>query len=66
VSTKKRPRLRDAAGALASKFIAEEVRTHKYPRKQAVAIGLSRARREARSTKDNQITKILRDMLQKY
>ena len=32
------------ASELSSKFVAEEIRTGKYPRKQAVAVGLSRAR----------------------
>lgn len=31
---------------LSSRYIAEEMRTGKYPPKQAVAIGLSRTRRE--------------------
>lgn len=39
-------KLRDQARELASKFIAEEIRTGKYPRKQAIAIGISRARRQ--------------------
>lgn len=30
--------------ALAGKFIAEEMRTKKYPRPQAIAIGISRAK----------------------
>jgi dethiobiotin synthetase len=34
--------------ACASKFIAEEMETGKYPRAQAVAIGISRARRNCR------------------
>ncbi len=46
----KRPRssekLRGQTRELASKFIAEEIRTGKYPRKQAIAIGISRARRQ--------------------
>jgi hypothetical protein len=42
---KKKPqRLKGRARELASKFIAEEVGTGKYPRVQAVAIGISRAR----------------------
>lgn len=32
----------------ASRFIAEEISTGKYPRKQAIAIGLSRARKTCR------------------
>lgn len=46
--TKKRPRMTPRARELAPKFIAEEHRTKKYPMKQAVAIGLSRARQRAR------------------
>jgi hypothetical protein len=33
-----------ATRALVSKYVAEEVRTGKYSREQAVAIGISRAR----------------------
>lgn len=47
----------------ASKFIAEEVRTRKYPRKQAVAIGLSRARA---AVKKESVRRTLEDMLKKY
>lgn len=48
---KKRARLSPRARELASQFIAEEHRTKKYPREQAIAIGLSRARREAAKEK---------------
>ena len=44
---RKTKKLTGRARKLASKFIAEEVRTGKYPRKQAVAVGISRARAEA-------------------
>jgi hypothetical protein len=40
-------KLRGQTRELASKFIAEEIRTGKYPREQAIAIGISRARRQA-------------------
>ena len=48
---------------LASKFIAEEMRTHKYPRKQAIAIGLSRARQ---SSKGSPTAARLKSLLAKY
>jgi len=38
------PKLTGRARVLASKYIAEEVVTSKYPRRQAIAIGISRAR----------------------
>ena len=40
-------KLTGTARKLASKYIAEEIETRQYPRSQAVAIGISRARREA-------------------
>lgn len=46
---KKPTKLRGRARKEASKFIAEEVRTGKYTRKQAVAIGIARARRATRT-----------------
>lgn len=49
-SRKMLPKLAGARRELASKFIAEEMGTGKYPRKQAVAIGISRARK-GKSTK---------------
>lgn len=42
------PKLPKALQKYASKFIAEEIKTKKYPTKQAVAIGLSRARAKAK------------------
>jgi hypothetical protein len=42
------PALTPAQRACASKFIAEEMHTHKYKRRQAIAIGMSRARRECK------------------
>jgi hypothetical protein len=47
---KKQPKLRGKTRDLASKFIAEEMRTKKYPRAQAIAIGISRARTQAKKT----------------
>lgn len=46
--TKRYPKLSARAKKLAGKTVAEEMRTRKYPRRQAVAIGLARAREEAR------------------
>jgi hypothetical protein len=43
----KRRKLTKKTRALASKYVAEEVRTGKYSREQAVAIGISRARAAA-------------------
>ena len=43
---KKRAKLRGRARTLAKKYIAQEQRTGQYPRKQAVAIGISRAKSE--------------------
>jgi hypothetical protein len=41
---RKKTKLVDKQQLLASKFIAEEFHTNKYPPKQAIAIGLSRTR----------------------
>ena len=41
-------KLRGKTRELASKFIAEEMETKKYPRAQAIAIGISRARTQAK------------------
>jgi Family of unknown function (DUF6496) len=48
---KKYPKLTPREKELASGFIAEEIEAGLYPRKQAIAIGISRARRKARGTK---------------
>jgi len=48
------PRLRGQARELASKFIAEEVRSG-LPRKQAIAVGISRARAAETKTRLNRI-----------
>jgi hypothetical protein len=45
---KKPKKLRGRTRELASKYVAEEVRTGKFPRRQAIAVGISRAREEAR------------------
>jgi hypothetical protein len=42
--TEKTRKLTGKTKVLAGKFIAEEVETGKYPRRQAIAIGISRAR----------------------
>lgn len=44
---KKYPKLTAREKELAKKYVPEEMRTKKYGRETAVAIGLSRARREA-------------------
>lgn len=41
---KTRTKLTRKEQKLASRYIAEEIRTKQYPHKQAIAIGLSRAR----------------------
>jgi len=43
---------------LASKYIAEEMKTKKYPRKQAIAIGISRAKTDAK--KKQSVTRLKR------
>lgn len=48
----KQPKLQGTTRSLASQYIAEEMRTQKYPRKQAIAIGISRAR--AKTKKERQ------------
>lgn len=60
--------LRGTVRQLASKFIAEEMHTRKYPRKQAIAIGISRAKRatEGSATRNTKTTIRLRHLLSKY
>jgi hypothetical protein len=36
---------------LSSKYISEEIETKQYPRKQAIAIGISRAKAKAKAEK---------------
>ena len=48
---KKRKKLTNEERRLASRFIPEEIRTKQYPRKQAIAIGLSRARAATKKSK---------------
>ena len=47
---KKKRKLTAKEKRLASRYIAEEIETEKYPRKQAIAIGISRARAAAKKT----------------
>lgn len=47
---KKKRKLTDKEKKLASRYIAEEIETGKYPRKQALAIGISRAQAAAKKT----------------
>ena len=54
-SARRYPKLRGKTRERASKFIAEEVRTGKYPRKQAIAIGISRARTAAKKSRIDSI-----------
>jgi hypothetical protein len=44
VLKKTRHKLSGKSRKIASKYIAEEIKTKKYPLKQAIAIGISRAR----------------------
>ena len=44
----KRKKLTAGEKKLASRYIAEEIETGKYPRKQAIAIGISRAKAGAK------------------
>ena len=48
---KKKKKLTREEKRLASQFIGEEIKTKAYPRKQAIAIGISRARAEAKKTR---------------
>lgn len=45
---KKTGKLSEREKAIARVTVAEELRTKKYPRRQAVAVGLARARERAR------------------
>lgn len=57
--TKKRAKLHGRARALASKLIAEEVRAG-LPRRQAIAVGMSRARAsQKKSELDRVVNKYL-------
>jgi len=56
-SKKIRTRLTGKVRELASKYIAEEIETDQYPRKQAIAIGISRAVAETKRTKKNRTAK---------
>ena len=48
---KKKRKLTSKEKKLASQYIAEEIETGKYPRKQAIAIGISRARAGAKKAR---------------
>ena len=63
MKTRKRTKLTGKTRELASKFIAEEIETRKYPRKQAIAIGISRARQLSKSSPT---TAHLKSVLKKY
>jgi hypothetical protein len=54
--TKKYPKLRGQSRKLAGKYIAEEMQAG-YPRKQAIAIGISRARSVKKKTKIYEIAR---------
>ena len=60
---KKYPKLRGRTKELASKYIAEEFRTGKYKRSQAIAIGISRARAE---TRKSTVSTKLKTILSRY
>lgn len=62
-SPRKNPKLTGRPLELAGRFIAEEITTGKYPRKQAVAIGISRARSDS---KKSRFGKDLQAILDKY
>ena len=47
----KKTKLTGKTRKLAGKYIAEEMRTKKYPRAQAIAIGISRARAKSAGVK---------------
>jgi hypothetical protein len=63
VLRKARSKLRGRARKLASKYIAEEMRTKKYPRKQSIAIGISRAKTKI---KQERLQGDLRSLARKY
>ena len=57
---KKKRKLTSKEKKLASQYIAEEIETGKYPRKQAIAIGISRAREQTKKTiRENEISRIM-------
>jgi hypothetical protein len=51
MKTKKKKKLTGRERKLASRYIAEEIETGRYPRKQAIAIGISRAKAGAKKTR---------------
>lgn len=60
---KRYEKLQSQTRKLASKFIAEEVRTKKYHRKQAIAIGISRAKTK---TKHHSLSPLIQKLSKKY
>ena len=57
---KKMKKLTRRERKLASRYIAEEIETEKYPHKQAIAIGISRAREQTKKTiRENEISRIM-------
>ena len=56
----KRKKLTAREKKLASRYIAEEIETGKYPRKQAIAIGISRAKAQAKKIRrSDEISRIM-------
>jgi hypothetical protein len=51
MTKKKRKKLTREEKRLAARFIGEEIKTKEYPRKQAIAIGISRARSAAKKAR---------------
>lgn len=51
-SKKSYPKLTSQMQTLASKYIAEEIETGQYPRKQAIAIGISRAKTDVKKSRN--------------
>ena len=45
------PKLTNRVQKLASKYISEEIETGQYPRKQAIAIGISRAKAKIKKSR---------------
>ena len=57
------PKLRGKTRELAGKYVAEEIRTGKFPRNQAVAVGISRAREETRRSRR---ARAIGDIMKRY
>jgi hypothetical protein len=56
---KKYPKLSPREKRLASGYIAEEMQTGQYPRKQAIAIGISQARAAKKSSPRSKIASLI-------